>query len=186
IRLKAREMLPQQEGEAADEEDGIYNRDQLIEQLLEYKKYKEAAGTLRTFESEHFGAFSRGNVEKIEVDRAEKEVDLGNISIFDLLSAFKRILERSEDEVDGRHVVEVDTVKIDERIENILAILCDAEEVKFEELFGGDTRKIVIVVTFMAILELVKMQKIMFRQEESFGPIFVIRKESSSTEDDEL
>jgi len=185
IRLKAREMLPQQEGEAVDEEDGIYNREQLIAQLLEYKKYKEAAGTLRTFESEHFGAFTRGNAEKIEVDRSEKEVDLGSISIFDLLSAFKRILERTDEEDDGRHVVEIDTVKIDERIEKVLEILCDTEEVKFEELFCGDFRKIVVVVTFMAILELVKMQKITFRQEENFGPIFVLRKDSSSQEDDE-
>lgn len=185
IRLKAREMLPQQEGEAVDEEDGIYNREQLIEQLLEYKKYKEAAGTLRTFESEHFGAFTRGNAEKVEVDRSEKEVDLGSISIFDLLSAFKRMLERTDEVVDGRHVVEIDTVKIDERIEKVLEILCDTDEVRFEELFCGDTRKIVVVVTFMAILELVKMQKITFRQEENFGQIFVFRKESSSQEDDE-
>lgn len=185
IRLKARELLPRPEGEELEEEDGIYNREQLILQLLEYKKFKEAAGTLRTFESEHFGAFGRGSVEVIEADKAEKEVDLGNISIFDLLSAFKKVLERTDEEVDGRHVVEVDTIKIDERIEKILELLCDTEEVRFEELFSGDTRKIVVVVTFMAILELVKMQKIGFRQEENFGPIFVLRKEPSSEENDE-
>jgi segregation and condensation protein A len=185
IRLKARELLPQPEGEVIEEEDGIYNRDQLIKQLLEYKKFKEAAGTLRTYESEHFGAFARGSTEKIEYGKEEKEVDLGNISIFDLLSAFKKVLDRTEEEADGRHVVEVDMVKIDERIEKILEMLCDTEEVRFEELFLGDTRKIVVVVTFMAILELVKMQKIKFRQEENFGPIFVLRKEPSSEEDEE-
>lgn len=182
IRLKARELLPPQEGEADDEEEGIYNRDQLIAQLIEYKKFKEAAGTLRTFESEQYGAFTRGVPEVVEtVADEEQEVDLGSISIFDLLSAFKRILERvGTGENERLHVVAIDTVKIDERIEVILGMLCDKKEVNFEELFLGDYRKIVIVVTFMAILELVKMQEISFRQEENFGSIFVSRKHTST------
>jgi segregation and condensation protein A len=177
IRLKARELLPPQEGEAEEEnEEGIYNREQLIAQLLEYKKFKEAAHTLRTFESEHFGAFTRGTADAIESESPEQEVDLGNVSIFDLLSAFKRILERVVDDEERLHVVAVDNVKIDERIEMVLSMLCDFGEVRFEDLFAGDTRKIVLVVTFMAILELVKMQEISFRQEENFGPIFVLRR----------
>jgi segregation and condensation protein A len=179
IRLKARELLPPQEGEAADPDDeGIYNRDQLIAQLLEYKKFKEAANTLRTFESEHYGAFTRGTADVVEHEPSGQEVDLGNISIFDLLAAFKRILERTVEVEERLHVVGADTVKIDERIERILGMLCDAAEVRFEELFDGDMRKIVVVVTFMAILELVKMQQISFRQEESFGPIFVVRRQA--------
>ena len=184
IRLKARELLPAQEGETEEEEEGIYNRDQLVAQLLEYKKFKEAADTLRTFESEHFGAFTRGKGEVIEVERSADEVNLGNISIFDLLSAFKRILERTEKEVDPRHVIEVDTVKIDERIEAILSMLCDSEEVRFEDVFLGDYRKIVVVVTFMAILELVKMQQVSFRQEENFGPIYIIRRAPPADSDE--
>jgi segregation and condensation protein A len=175
IRLKARELLPAQEDETEEEEEGIYNRDQLIAQLLEYKKFKEAADTLRIYESEHFGAFARGKGEVIEVERPTNEVDLGTISIFDLLAAFKRILERTDTEEDSRHVVEVDVVKIDERIEIILSMLCEKDEVRFEDVFRGDYRKIVVVVTFMAILELIKMQQISFRQEESFGPIYILR-----------
>jgi segregation and condensation protein A len=178
VRLKARELLPPQAGEPADPEDeGIYNREQLIAQLLEYKKFKEAAHTLRGYEAEHFGAFSRGSADVIETVRGEGEVDLGSISIFDLLAAFKRILDRVQTTEERLHVVAIDSVKIDERIEMVLAMLCDNAEVRFEELFAGDTRKIVIVVTFMAILELVKMQEISFRQEESFGQIYVIRRE---------
>ncbi len=178
IRLKARELLPPQEGEVIEqEEDGIYNREQLIQQLIEYKKFKEAASTLKVFESEQFGAFARGKAEVIEHKTSAEEVDLGNISIYDLLSAFKKILERVADpEAEYRHVVEVDNVKIDDRIEHILSLLSESEEVAFEDLFKGDTRKIVLVVTFMAILELVKMQEIRFRQEENFSAIFVIRR----------
>jgi len=179
IRLKARELLPQQEGEELLEEDGIYNREQLIQQLLEYKKFKEAAGTLKVFESEQFGSYVRGKAEAIENTGGGDEVDLGNLSIFDILSAFKKILERAKDQVpEFKHVVNVDNVRIDDKIEHILSKLSDAEEVPFEDLFLGDYRKIVLVVTFMAILELVKMQQIRFRQEENFGPIFVLRQKN--------
>lgn len=178
IRLKARELLPPGENEELEEEEGIYNREQLIQQLLEYKKFKEAAGALKIYESEQFGAFTRGKAEVIENTNDEGEVDLGNISIFDLLTAFKKILERANDpDHEYKHVVAVDNVKIDDRIEYILSALTDNDnEIKFEELFAGDFRKIVLVVTFMAILELVKMQEIFFRQEESFGQIFVMRR----------
>lgn len=188
VRLKARELLPPGEGEeAGQDEDGIYNRDQLIAQLLEYKKFKEAANTLRSFEAEQYGAFTRGVADVVEHEPAEKDIDLGNVGIFDLLAAFKKVLERSDSSEEKRHLVEIEVVKIDERIERIIGMLCDESEVPFEALFEEDTRKIVIVVTFMAILELVKMQEIAFRQEENFGPIFVVRREKEPNgEDDEM
>lgn len=176
IRLKARELLPPQENEEIEEEDGIYNREQLIQQLLEYKKFKEAAGTLKVFESEQFGSYVRGRAEVIESSPNEEDVDLGNLSIFDILSAFKRVLDRAKEHPEEyHHIVAVDNVKIDDKIEHILSMLEDCNEVRFEDLFQGDNRKIVLVVTFMAILELVKMQEICFRQEENFGPIFVLK-----------
>lgn len=174
IRLKAREILPDQPPEeGTTDEDGIYNREQLIAQLLEYKKFKEAALTLRTFESEHFGACSRGVPEQIEVRQERDDIDLGNISIFDLLSAFKRVLDRAKKEEDILEIV-ADTLTIDEKIDKVLSILSDNKgELLFEDLFKDDKRKISIVVTFMAILELVKMGEITFRQEKLFGPIYV-------------
>lgn len=175
IRLKARELLPPQDGEVLEEEEGIFNREQLIAQLLDYKKYKEAAKTLKLFEAEQYGAFTRGAAEVIETTINQEDVDLGEISVFDLVSAFKRILERGTTTEEYNHVVAADMVKIDDRIEMILSSLTDRGEVRFEELFADDFRKIVLVVTFMAILELVKMQEIQFRQEENFGTIYVSR-----------
>jgi segregation and condensation protein A len=183
IRLKARELLPPQEGEVIDQEDGIYNREQLIQQLLEYKKFKEAAESLKVYEAEHFGAFGRGCPEVIETTSDEQELDLGTISIFDLLTAFKRVLERTgDDNEEPKHLVDVDNCRIDDRIEYVMAILTDNEEVRFEDLFKNDKRRIVLVVTFMAILELVKMQEIAFRQENNFGEIFVSRKKQNNSE----
>lgn len=177
IRLKARELLPPSDNEEIEQEDGIYNREQLIQQLLEYKKFKEAAASLKVFEAEQFGAFPRGKAEVIETVVDDQGIDLGNINAFDLLSAFKRILERAATVEEGfKHVVAADVVKLDDRIEYVLVYLSEHDEVPFENLFNGDSRKIMLVMTFMAVLELTKMQEIEFRQEMNFGPIFVRRR----------
>ncbi len=186
IRLKARELLPDQPNdEQLGMEEGIFNREQLIAQLLEYKKYKEAADKLKSFESEQFGAYARGRAEEIENRTDHQEVNLGNISTYDLLAAFKEILSRPLPQ-DSNHVVLMDDIKIDDRIEHVLGILTDDKEIPFEQLFAyGGRGKYVMVVTFMAILELIKMKKIEFRQEESFGTIFVTKKDSCDEQEGE-
>ena len=78
----------------------------------------------------------------------------------------------------------MDNVKIDDRIERVLSLLTDRPEIRFEELFADDMRKIVIVVTFMAILELIKMHEITFRQEERFGAIIVTRRSADPALED--
>jgi segregation and condensation protein A len=69
--------------------------------------------------------------------------------------------------------VVADDVKVDDRLEHILGMLSEGGEVRFEELFADDLRRIALVATFMAVLELVKMQRICLRQESRFGAIFV-------------
>jgi segregation and condensation protein A len=178
--LKARELLPPSETESlAVDEEGIYNREELIRQLLEYQKFKQAAGALKNFEAEQISIFKRGAAEQVEYHENDDGVDLGSLSVFDLLTAFKRVLEKAQED-EHRHTVRLDTVKIDDRIERVLSVLSDTEEAPFEALFADDMRKIVIVVTFMAILELVKMQRITFRQERSFGTIYVARQPSGA------
>jgi segregation and condensation protein A len=174
IRLKSRELLPESEQEASEEEEGIINREQLIEKLLEYKKFKEAAGSLRTYESEHIGSFSRGKSEDIETVASSQDTSLESITMFDLIAAFKNVLERIEKEgPDKGQTIAIDNIRLDDRIDHILGKIEEIEEVRFEDLFLDDTRKIVLVVTFMAILELIKMKRITFRQEEQFGALFV-------------
>lgn len=184
IRLKAREMLPDQDGEELDGEEGILNRQQLIDQLLEYKKFKEAANSLRIYESEQFGAFSRGKAEDIpEECRVEEDPGIGNVTIFDLITAFKRVLERATPgDPERGHVLVAEPIKLDDRIEHVLSLLDDAEEVSFEQLFEDNLRRMCMVVTFMAILELVKMQHIYFRQESILGELYV-RKRPEDTRD---
>jgi segregation and condensation protein A len=176
IRLKARELLPSApEAEQLEDETGIYNREQLIAQLLEYKKYKEAAQSLRSYESHLIGTATRSHNEEIELGDNDESIFLGDINIYDLLSAFKNILERGEAE-QPVHAVRADMVKVDDRIEHIIGLLSGKKEVPFEQLFTDDRRRIVLTVTFMAVLELVKMREILFRQESTFGMIYVRRR----------
>jgi segregation and condensation protein A len=176
--LKARELLPPVEGEGlAPPEEGIYNREELVRQLLEYQKFKQAAGAFKNFETEQIHLFKRGAADSLSSGPdGDGSVDLGTLSLFDILSAFKGVLTRARSEEAYRQTVLADTVKIDDRIDHVLTVLTDRAEVRFEELFEDDMRKLVLVVTIMAILELVKMQEIVFRQEERFGPIFVARR----------
>lgn len=185
IRLKAHEILPPEEDEQlGDEEDVIINRAQLIEKLLEYKKYKEAAGSLQDYESENIGTFKRGKKEDVEV-LASTEEEIASVSMFDLMTAFQRVMERlaESDDVLARHVIQSENVRLDDRLEHVLGLVTDGGEILFDDLFRDDTRKVVLVVTFMAILELVKMKQIIFRQEELLGNIYVKKRTDFSDVD---
>ena len=184
VRLKSRELLPESEAEELEEEEGIINREQLIEKLLEYKKFKEAAGSLRTYEAEHIGSFSRGAHEDVETVMDSQDTSLDSITMFDLIAAFKNVLERVEKEgPEGRQTIKPDNVRLDDRIDHILGKIEENTEVLFEDLFLDDTRKIVLVVTFMAILELIKMARITFRQEKQFGSLFIKKRTPSEKKD---
>jgi segregation and condensation protein A len=182
IRLKARELLPPSEQEPLEAEDGIYNREQLIAQLLEYKKYKEAAHSLRHFEAEQIGCFARGGTEPIEIPPSDDGLIAGAVSVFDLIAAFKRVLDRASQDGSSQQTIAVDMVRIDDRIEHVIKALDHDREIPFEDLFSDDMRRIVLVVTFMALLELIKMQEIHFRQEAQFGKIFVKRRSEKDRE----
>ena len=178
LRLKAQELLPDMAAdENFDDGDAFINRAQLIAKLIEYKKFKEAAGSLKIFESEHLGCYTRGMHEDIDNPTEQGDVDLGNLTFFDLVKAFRAIMERAKDVDPGRgHVLMHDDVKLDDRVEIIMGMVEDGGEVPFEALFSGDVRKMVLVVTFMALLELVKMKMVNFRQEEHGSQIFVCKR----------
>ncbi len=182
VRVKAHEMLPSSDAPGGEEEEnGIFTREQLVKQLLEYKKFKEAARSLRQYEASQAGSFPRGIPDEIDVDTSSAEDCIGGIGVFDLLTAFRRVLEQAE-KPDGSHVVQSDTVRLDDRIDYVLSMVTEREEVLFDELFADDRRRLALVVTFMALLELIKMQEIVFRQESNFDRIYVARRDPATRE----
>lgn len=166
VHMKSNSLLPVEE-DAVEEEDSA----DLVNQLLEYKKYKEAAGLLQEKEEERLNVFTRPEA----APEVEEEVML-EVSLFDLLGAFSKVLDRLGPEEAIREIAcEEFTVK--EKIRSIQDILREEPVVNFTKIFEKARVRLEAVATFLAILELIKMKEVKVRQAGEFGEIFLYRKE---------
>jgi segregation and condensation protein A len=168
IRIKARMLLPR----TVDEEEEEDPREELVQALLEYRKCKEAAYVLKEKEEEQSHWFPRTD---FSLERLPKEEILVEASLYDLMSAFKKILDSHPKET--FHTINYAKVTIEERIEYVLNCLAQKDGVVFTELFADRPVKLVMVVTFMAILELIRLEKIYIRQTKHFSEIWVFKNE---------
>jgi len=172
IRIKAKMLLPRPQSE--DEEEIIDPRLELVSQLLEYKKFKELAYKLSDFEEEQRNVFPRGFYHEVEHER-EDGVDLDeDVTIFSLISAFKQVLDRMPEET--FHHIEDIQISLEEQIEYILNQLAGGKQITFFELVSHIRDKLIVVVTFIALLELVKRGELKTRQSKAFGEIWITRK----------
>lgn len=162
--IKSKMLLPPEENEA--EEEGIDPRAELVERLLEYKKFKEAAHELKSQENLWIDTYAAGAPADI---KAEQEVVLINLNLLDLMEAFRKVLSRPN--VDGVHEVTVDTMSIKEKISWIMDGLAQKESIRFEELFPGLPPRQEIIVTFLALLEIIRLRLVRIEQTERFGAI---------------
>jgi len=171
--IKSRMLLPRTEGEAEEEDP----RAELVDRLLEYQRYKEAAGELvsraqlgrevfvREFDEESL----KGIAGEVKRERLEfEEVDL-----FKLMDAFQELI-RSRSLDDIKRVV-VERVKVVDKIAAILEKLRENELVEFASLFTGSCTKAELVTTFLALLELIRLQVVKAFQAGSFAPISLKR-----------
>jgi chromatin segregation and condensation protein Rec8/ScpA/Scc1 (kleisin family) len=180
MRLKARELLPAGDKDELEDMEYLLDRQALIAQMMEYQKFKEAARSLRSIEAKHFGAFPRGRSEKpgAAEDEGTDTEEEGEAGVYDLLAAFKSVLtQRPHIPV---HEVEIDEVTIEDRMQHVETELLGAGRILFEDLFGNDPRRLAKVVTFMALLELCKLDRIVVRQNRAFGSIWVYPKEAAA------
>ena len=164
--IKARTLLPSQPGEA--EEEGPDPRAELVAKLLEYQKFKQAAKFLEKKAEEFKDYQFRGAP---HFDDSEKSL---NLTMFDLLESLRGIMERAEDisrEVLGEEY------PIEEKIEKILFLLESRPSLPWEELFADERKRRGIIACFLAMLELIKLQKIFIRQEANFSRIMIHKKE---------
>ena len=167
IRIKAQMLLPATEDEEREEDP----REELVWALLEYKKYKQAAGVLEDKQKAESGYFRRSDFSYIEVSE-EKEL-VKDVTLFDLLSAFKGIVEKTPKET--FHQIEAEQITIEQRIEYILSCLKEKDGIEFEKLFLDNPIRLVLIVTFIAILELIRLREIKIRQSGNFAQIRVYR-----------
>jgi segregation and condensation protein A len=166
IHIKSRMLLPLEEGDEDEEEEGD-PRDELVRRLLEYQRYKEAALELEGREVLYRDVFVRSSESRRKMEAGEIE----RVSLFDLLSAFRRVLERFPEE--GVHVVKVEKISVQEKMNLLLDCLRRSTRVVFQTIFEGVSSRMEIVVTFLALLELIKIRAIRATQEDRVGPIMI-------------
>lgn len=170
--IKSRSLLPvdQQPPEEEAEEDDP--RWELIRQLVEYKKFKEAAAHLGEREAWQSSVFARS----AEVAEPPPERPLGEVSIFDLINAFNNVLKRlaSKGGEDLREIFE-ENFTVSDKIDFIMKMTSSGVPLKFSELFAGAVSRSEIVVTFLALLELVRLKQLRCAQPEPFAEIELSR-----------
>jgi len=167
--IKSRELLPvDQQVTAEGEEEGEDPRWELIRQLVEYKKFKDAAVQLQTLEARQEDIFPRlpGKLEFESTAPLPKP----DVSIFDLLNAVNSVLKRFGQREGGGAIFE-DKWTVSEKIEFILRVLAERGSLRFSELFETAANRSEVICTFLALLELIRLKQLICAQGEDFGEI---------------
>ncbi len=170
ISIKSKMLLPKDPEAEPEEEDP---QEELIRRLLEYEKYKEAADFLRNKEVERNKYFKRP---ASDLSTGETYIEA---SIFDLIGAFKTALKDVPKEIFFEIVG--DEFTVEQKIHDLLHLLLVRDKVSLDELFTSAKNKLEIVVTFLAILELIKLKELAAVQDDLFGPISITRRENICT-----
>ncbi|UII54697.1 segregation/condensation protein A [Cytobacillus spongiae] len=182
LEIKSKMLLPKHEEEIVEDDLGLeYEmdpRDELVERLIEYKKYKEAADEFKSLEQERSLFFTKppSDLSEFTKDVQTDKVDL-NVSLYDMLSAFQKLMRRKKLQKPLSTKITRQEIPIEKRMEEILDNLRMVKgRMSFHELFPFPEKEH-IVVTFLAVLELMKRKEIHVEQEHNFAEIFVAAKE---------
>ena len=171
--LKSRTLLPraEQPPEADAEEDDP--RWDLIRQLIEYKKFKDAAGFLSLRAIEQEGRFA--HQPDAPPPASNEPAPLAEVSIFDLIRAFQNVLKRFEESHDFGDIID-DRFTVSDKIDFLLEQFAPGETKSFDTLFQTASTKAEVIVTFLALLELMKLNQFIVRQSDLLGAIAIERR----------
>ena len=172
--IKSRMLLPKEEVAESEDEEALDPRSELVRQLVEYERFKEAAGSLVSREHIWRESFARDPIPVCMKSEEEDEISTEDLQLYDLLSALQDVLDRSP--TDQYVEFSRETWTVQERIQLILERLEVESTVPFEGLFEKNWSRPLIIVTFLALLELVRMNLVGLFQAEWFGPIHVTRR----------
>ena len=173
IHIKSRMLLPRPDP-SQDDEPEEDPREALVRRLLEHQKFKAAAGLLHDRELLRDAQFVRGDgsVAGAAGDPYEPELE---VDLFSLLTAFRGVLERASRR--PPMVLPPDQISMEDRIGQLLGRLSETEACGFDDLFSdGDGSRSFLIVTFLAILEMIRLKLIRVFQSGSFGPIRVYKR----------
>lgn len=177
LAIKSKMLLPKQELEidydTLEEEDP---RDALVEKLMEYKRFKEAAKELKEKEAERSFYFSKPPMDLAEYEDGSHVAEL-DVSLNDMLSAFNKMLRRKKLNKPLHTRITTQEISIDDRMDAVIGRLQQQpnHRLRFDELFEERTKE-QLVVTFLALLELMKRKLVEVEQVESFADLYVLGK----------
>jgi len=176
IHIKSRTLLPRPDPTQDEPEEDP--REELIRRLLEHQKFKAAAELLHEKEIQRGAQWGRpdGRVAEIVGEAPEPEIE---VDLFSLMAAFRQVLERARHR--PRVLLPPEQISIETRIDQLLARLSETEACGFEELFGDVETRAGMVVTFLALLEMIRLKRVRVFQQGNFGPIRVYRRAPSGT-----
>jgi len=174
MHIKSKLLLPPEEREA-EEEEVKDPRQELVEKLLEYQKFKEAAAKLDIMEKGRKDIFKRQAPG--DILSKDTQVRYFEANIFDLISAFSKILKEMPKET--FHNIVKDEFTVEEKMHDIYHMLVARPKLMFTELFKDAKNKFEIVVTFLSILELIRLKEIKVYQKHMFDEIEIIRNTES-------
>lgn len=167
IHIKSRMLLPERDAETDEEEEGGDPREELMRRLLEYQRFKEAAGELGQRDVLTRDVFVRATA---PTEKPEPTA-FRELSVFELLTALRRVLERLPK--DEFHEVTLEKITVREKMTLVLERLRVDGQVMFESLFTDAGTRMAVIVTFLAMLELVKIRAIRIFQDRLDGPIII-------------
>jgi len=168
MNIKARMLLPKPVGISDEEYEDP--RTELVERLIEYKRFKDAASEISVYESNRRKLFSRKSFEKYFVKKEiSTEEYLNDVSLFDLLLALRKALDNMP-KITEHQVTRID-VTIEQQTEYILDKFTATSAILFSELINQMKEKIVIIVTFMALLDLINKKQLKVKQSKNFEDI---------------
>jgi segregation and condensation protein A len=171
IHIKSKMLVPLSPAEAEGDEEVEDPREALVQRLLEFQRYKEAAGLLHQRGEIRAATWTRPETAvPVFDDRGEEMLEAG---LFDLIAAFKELLERRKTLL--AHEVAAEGKSIEERIDELLGLIRVGESLDFLELFASQETKADMIVTFLALLELIRLKRVKIYQRGLFGPIRVFR-----------
>lgn len=170
IRIKAQMLLPRPQTEDEDEDP----RRTLVAALLEYRQFKEASGILHRYESEERTVFPAAGDMPARIVEENVQIEA---TVFDLVSVMGEMLKRAR--ADLRHHVDAEPYTVEDQIAQIEARLLNEEHFLLSDLLGSEFTRALLVVTFLALLELTRLNTITIQQTAHFQDIQILRREET-------
>ncbi len=182
IRIKARMLIPR--AEINDKGEEIDPREELVQHLLEYKKFREVTRRMAEQEADRIARMERGNVEaelKSLMFGKEDEAEWESLDLYKLLKVFQKVMQRYELEVNApKHVIVQYPYTIEAQVDYIRARMHKEGRLSFSDLLRSFPEKIAVVFNFLAILEMIQLQEIEVTIGEGYNNFWMKPRQAES------